>query len=230
MYQDRKINQLYEQIEAIKTYDSSDSLTVQVTNQKTFKDILNLAKKYKILTIDAEWVQPGGSVDIALLQISFPNGQCFLIDHHQKLPNEFLVMLEKSDILKIGIGILDEDVRRFKSQWKIQPKGLVDIRHLVVKFYPDLKKLGMKSLATNILDVTLDKHWHVAGSNWEAETLNQRQIKYAANDVLIVMAILLKIVADKHCSSVQDFQDLLRTAYDLCSQYTDVPYKDKAPK
>ena len=43
-----------EQIEAIKTYDSSDSLTVQVTNQKNFKDILNLAKKYKILTIDAE--------------------------------------------------------------------------------------------------------------------------------------------------------------------------------
>ena len=82
----------------------------------------------------------------------------------------------------------------------------------------------------NILDVTLDKHWHVAGSNWEAETLNQRQIKYAANDVLTVMAILLKIVAEKHCSSVQDFQDLLRTAYDLCSKYTDVPYKDKTPK
>ena len=82
----------------------------------------------------------------------------------------------------------------------------------------------------NILDVILDKHWHVQASNWEVQKLNQRQIKYAANDVLTVMAILLKIVAEKHCSSVQDFQDLLRIAYDLCSQYTDVPYKDKAPK
>ena len=85
-------------------------------------------------------------------------------------------------------------------------------------------------MATSILDVTLDKHWHVQASNWEAEKLNQRQINYAANDVLTVMAILLKIVAEKHCSDVQDFPDLLRTAYDLCSQYTDVPYKDKAPK
>ena len=42
----------------------------------------------------------------------------------------------------------------------------------------------MKSLATNILDVTLDKHWHVQASNWEAQKLNQRQIKYATNDVL----------------------------------------------
>ena len=89
----------------------------------------------------------------------------------------------------------------------------------------------MKSLALNILDVTLDKHRHVKASNWEVKELNQRQIEYAANDVLTVMAILLKIVAEKHCSSVQDFQDLLpRIAYDLCSQYTDVPYKDKAPK
>ena len=74
---------------------------------------------------------------------------------------------------------------------------------------------------------TVAAHWELS---WEVEKLKQRQIKYAANDVLTVMAILLKIVAEKHCSSDQDFQDLLRTAYDLCSQYTDVPYTDKAPK
>ena len=44
------------------------------------------------------------------------------------------------------------------------------------------------------------------------------------------MTILLKIVDEKHCSVVQDFPDLLRTAYDLCSQYSDVRYFDKTPK
>ena len=44
------------------------------------------------------------------------------------------------------------------------------------------------------------------------------------------MTILLIIVTEKHCIVGQDFPDLLRTAYDLCSQYSDVRYFDKTPK
>ena len=34
-----------------------------------------------------------------------------------------LKLLEDPDILKIGVGILDEDVKRFKLQWNIAPQG-----------------------------------------------------------------------------------------------------------
>ena len=60
-------------------------------------------------------------------------------------------MLENGSILKIGIGILDEDIKRFKSQWNIQPKGLVELKYLTKMFYPDIQKLGAKNLAMKFL-------------------------------------------------------------------------------
>ena len=146
-------------------------------DQETLKEALDLAVKYKFLAIDAEWEQKG-NFQVALLQISYPDGKCFLISHQQKLPDEFLEMLENGDILKIGIGILDEDIKRFKSQWNIQPKGLVELKYLTKLFYPDIPKLGAKHLAQTFLNVTLDKHWKISASKWEAEELNARQIKY----------------------------------------------------
>ena len=134
-----------------------------------------MADEFKILAIDAEWVQKGIN-KIALLQISFPNGKCFLINHRQKLPDKFLAMLENGCILKIGIGILDEDIKRFKSQWNIQPKGLVELKYLTKMFYPDIQKLGAKNLAMKFLNVTLDKHWKISASDWEAEEFTLRLV------------------------------------------------------
>ena len=82
--------------------------------------------------------------------------------------------LENGSILKIGIGILDEDIKRFKSQWNIQPKGLVELKYLTKMFYPDIQKLGAKNLAMKFLNVTLDKHWKISASDWEAEEFTLR--------------------------------------------------------
>ena len=106
-YKKWKRNKLYKYIESIQTYKSPNSQTIQVVDENAIKHILDLADEFKILAIDAEWVQKGMN-KIALLQISFPNGKCFLINHRQKLPDKFLAMLENGSILKIGIGILDE--------------------------------------------------------------------------------------------------------------------------
>ena len=87
--------------------------------------------------------------------------------------------------------------KRFKSRWNIQPKGLVELKYLTKLFYPDIQKLGAKNLALKFLNVTLDKHWKISASNWEAEEYTQRQIRYAANDVLTAMAIILKVVQNE---------------------------------
>ena len=49
--------------------------------KKYFEEIESLAKKYKLMAVDCEWVQKS-SIDIALLQLSFPNGRCFLLQHY----------------------------------------------------------------------------------------------------------------------------------------------------
>ena len=75
-----------------------------------------------------------------------------------------------------SVGLLEEDVKRFKLQWNIKPKGLIDLRHLVKKFNPSLKSLGVKSLTEHYLKLKLDKHWTIRASNWEAKSLSSRQI------------------------------------------------------
>ena len=67
------------------------------------------------------------------------------------------------------------------------PKALVDIRHLIKKYNPDLKKLGVASLAQHYLNVTLDKDWRIRASNWEAH-LKIVSRRYHALDVFCELA------------------------------------------
>ena len=103
-------------------------------------------------------------------------------------------MLENPEILKVGIGIPEDDKKRITSQWIIEPKGLIDLRHLVKKFKPEFvtEKDGAVHLAKVILGIDLknkgDWKFH---KHWEKEKLCDDQIEYAANDVLTAMAILL---------------------------------------
>ena len=141
-----------------------------------------------------------------------------------------LKLLEDPDILKIGVGILDEDVKRFKLQWNIAPQGLVDLRYLVKKYNPDIKKLGVQSLTQNYLNLDLDKDWRIRASNWESETFTPRQIEYAANDVLTVMAVCLTIIFQNN-SEVYQFDDLLAKTMEECTIFKDVRFnfKSKSP-
>ena len=232
-YKKRQIANLLAYIKSIDSYNSNGSKISKVTQVSSKKDvakIVELAEKFKLLAIDSEWVQPNGTVHIALLQISFPNGQCFLIDFRQDLPKAFLDILENSDILKVGIGILDEDIKRFRLQWQIEPRGLVELKYLVKKYHPKVDKLGAKNLASRFLNVQLDKHWKISASNWEADKLTERQIKYASNDVLTAMAIALKIIQEHYESS--DIDNLIQKSYQICSLFKDIPFtkKYKPPK
>ena len=104
-------------------------------------------------------------------------------------------MLKNPQILKIGIGLPGDDQVRIQSQWNIEAKGLVDIRHVVRKIKPEAvaQKNGAEHLAKEILGIKLnfkdDWKFH---EKWESENLNENQIEYAANDVLTAMAIALK--------------------------------------
>ena len=143
------------------------------------------------------------------------------------MTKNILKLLEDPDILKIGVGILDEDVKRFKLQWNIAPQGLVDLRYLVKKYNPDIKKLGVQSLTQNYLNLDLDKDWRIRASNWESETFTPRQIEYAANDVLTVMAVCLTIIFQNN-SEVYQFDELLAKTMEECAIFKDVRFNFKS--
>ncbi|KAF2354806.1 3'-5' exonuclease domain [Trinorchestia longiramus] len=62
-------------------------------------------------------------------------------------------------------------------------------------------KLGLSGLAHFYLQRTLDKDWRVRASDWEAEFLTQRQIRYAAEDArsgLHVFLIIIQTIVVSH--------------------------------
>ena len=225
-YKRWKKRQLLDLIQSMQCDKSANSkvITIKANDDSTWTEIQKLALTYRLMAVDLEWVQKS-VVPIALLQLSFPNGHCYLINHHQKIPNFVLDLFTNEQILKIGVGILDEDLKKFKEKWSIEPKGLVDLRHVALKFYPNLNKLGVQSLTQTFLKINLDKDWRIRASNWENDPLSDRQIAYAANDVLTVMSILLTITFNNF--SVSNFDELLSQSYEICSQFVDRRFSKK---
>ena len=225
-YKRWKKRQLLDLIQSMQCDKSANSkvITIKANDDSTWTEIQKLALTYRLMAVDLEWVQKS-VVPIALLQLSFPNGHCYLINHHQKIPNFVLDLFTNEQILKIGVGILDEDLKKFKEKWNIEPKGLVDLRHVALKFYPNLNKLGVQSLTQTFLKINLDKDWRIRASNWENDPLSDRQIAYAANDVLTVMSILLTITFNNF--SVSNFDELLSQSYEICSQFVDRRFSKK---
>ena len=89
-----------------------------------FQHILPFLKHFEYCVLDAEWNSCNfQSVrEIAIVQITFPGGQCYLIQN-MEIPKEFKEFLQNEEKLKIGIDILNTDKEKIKQQFGFTPKG-----------------------------------------------------------------------------------------------------------
>ena len=183
-------------IKDIQNFEANNTTTVIVKHNYHLQEIVSLANWYKFMAFDCEWV-PKSEIKVALLQLSFPNGKCFLV-RHDKVNQGILNILTNPEIIKIGVAILeqDKDYGRIQSQWNINPRGLVDIRQFVkedVNYPHHIGRYGLKALAEHYLELSIDfdydQHMY-----WEDDPLPEENVSYAANDVFAVMAICLTIV------------------------------------
>ena len=94
-------------IKDIQDYKANNTITVIVKYSTHLEEIVSLANRYKFMAIDCEWVPTGIKNKIALLQLSFQNGKCFLLKH-DKVCQGILDILEDPRIIKIGLGILEK--------------------------------------------------------------------------------------------------------------------------
>ena len=73
-------------IKDIQNFEANNTTTVIVKHNYHLQEIVSLANRYKFMAFDCEWVPgvvPGSEIKVALLQLSFPNGKCFLVRHYQ---------------------------------------------------------------------------------------------------------------------------------------------------
>ena len=126
---------------------------------------------------------------VALLQLSGPD-KAFLfrinkMGMHRRLCN----LLASPKILKIGAAIHD-DIRGLQKHRDFVAGGFVDLQKIVWEW--GICDKSVKKMAAIILGIRISKTQQL--SNWEAETLNEGQCKYAATDAWVCREMYLRLM------------------------------------
>ncbi len=122
---------------------------------------------------------------LCLIQISSKNGECHIIKFEKKKYNapNLKKTLENKLILKI-FHFARFDVAVLKHFLKAEVKNIycTKIASKIARTYTD--KHGLKDLVKEIIGVDMSKQ--MQSSDWGAERLSEKQIKYAATDCIFL--------------------------------------------
>ncbi|MFC7418521.1 3'-5' exonuclease [Iodobacter arcticus] len=101
-------------------------------------------------------------------------------------------VLESPQILKVGFGLSD-DHKRLHAKLDILPKHVLDLSRALRG--AERGDVGAKSAVAQYFGMRLQKSKKVSTSNWAASPLNERQIKYAADDAQVALLVYRKWLA-----------------------------------
>lgn len=144
-----------------------------------------------VLGFDCEWVNEG---PVSLLQLATFNGVCglFRIGKIGYIPQKLEELLANKRILKVGVASY-EDGQKIIADYGCKVCNTLDLRTLAERVnLPSPKSLAAMSL--QYLGLEMDKLIKVRCSNWNAGTLTDEQVAYAACDALASVLIYDQIM------------------------------------
>ncbi|XP_047467327.1 exonuclease 3'-5' domain-containing protein 2 isoform X2 [Mugil cephalus] len=227
-----------------KTVECQTSLLggkpVMVSSEEDWQRIWPLMKEelsvFPVLGLDCEWVSVKGRASaVSLLQMASYSGLCVLVrllafrSPQQSFPLSLIEVLRDPHILKVGVGCY-EDGKRLTRDYGLSMTCTVDLRYLALRQRQALVNngLSLKSLAADLLNVSLDKSLELRCSDWEADQLTLEQMTYAARDAQVSVALFLHLLglqpeAGLAFSSGSSYSELASR----CQGLVDVPFKGR---
>ena len=146
--------------------------------------------KEKVLGFDTETrpaFNKGQSYLPSLLQLAgtkvvylFQLSQCGLTD-------SIIILLSNVNIIKSGVAI-NQDLTELQQILNFEPAGFVDLGDIAKS--KGLPHHGLRGLAAYLLNFRITKSGRT--SNWGANQLTEKQIKYAATDAWVGRELYLK--------------------------------------
>lgn len=138
-------------------------------------------KTQPIVGVDTETrpsFKRGMSHKVALLQIATPD-TCFLFRLNRIGMPESLQEFLMSDVLKIGLSLKDDFMMlRRRKNVPTEEGNWIELQDYVGHFGIDDRSL--QKIYANLFGYKISKNQRL--SNWEADTLSEAQMKYAATD------------------------------------------------
>ena len=153
-------------------------------------EIANSFKNSVAIDTEATGLQIPERDKLSLIQICDANGNVFIIQPNKdnfNAPN-LVSVLEDDKILKIGHFLrFDKNALEFFLKCKIKNIFDTKIASKIVRTYTDSH--GLKNLVQEFCNKTLDKRQGSSDWNKDINELSEKQLEYAANDVIYLHKI-----------------------------------------
>ena len=158
-----------------------------IDSQESFEREIGQIAINPILGFDTETrpsFKKGKVFPTSLIQLSTLNQAWLIRVSRIGYPKRLLEILSSEETIKVGSG-LNDDLRRLKSDFQFEPAGFLDLQQYVTAFR--IEEKGLKKLSGIVLGRRISKSQQV--SNWDADLLTEKQLRYAATDAWICLEI-----------------------------------------
>jgi ribonuclease D len=158
-----------------------------ITEEKNLSKVIREVEKHPVIGFDTETrpsFKKGQSYKVALLQIAVPEKVFLIRTHHTGLTQEINAIFESHQIVKAGVAIRD-DIKALQGIRKFEPASFIDLAVMAREI--GLQVESVKKLTALVLGFRISKSAQT--SNWEAPTLTEKQLEYAATDAWVCLEI-----------------------------------------
>ncbi len=129
-----------------------------------------------------------GNRNVSLLQLSSREKTYIFRLSMIGFPVELKNFLESDRFTKIGLSTRD-DIKGLHKLADFQPAGFIDLQSIAPSY--GIAEKSLRKMAAIVLKVRISKSQQL--SNWEAEQLTEKQIRYAATDSWVTREIYVEL-------------------------------------
>ncbi|UII29300.1 3'-5' exonuclease domain-containing protein 2 [Fulvivirga maritima] len=163
-----------------------------ITTAEGINKAFNKINKTKAVGFDTETkpaFKKGEFNDVSLIQIA-TDKEVFLIRVNiTGFTPELIHFLENENIKKIGIALRD-DIKDMQKLKDFTPGGFVELNKIVKHI--GIESNGLRKLVAIILGFRVSKSAQI--SNWESDTLTEKQVYYAATDAWVCIEMYNELI------------------------------------
>lgn len=151
------------------------------------KEAIAELEKHNVLGFDTETrpaFKKGQHFNTALLQLSTTEkAYIFQLQKMQDF-NNLANLINNKKILKVGAAVRD-DVRKLNKYFPAKKNSFIELQTMVREY--GIEDISLRKMTAIVLGFRISKSQQT--SNWEADPLDEAQIRYAATDAWVSLRI-----------------------------------------
>lgn len=182
-----------EDIERLEQVSFPGTIHVIDTVGAEFNNAVRYLKSQRVIGFDTE-TRPCFSASqprygVALLQLSGMDHAYLFRINSMGMHRRLCSLLSSDKVIKVGAAVTD-DIRGLQKYQDFTPRGFVDLQRIVGDY--GIRDRSVKKMTAIILGFRISKAQQL--SNWEAETLSDSQIRYAATDAWVCREMYIRLM------------------------------------